>query len=97
MSLSTEQVATIKNLGLAATVVTKWLCASVIFLMHFPLYKSHTLKLLSSEHEYKNFPEWCNARPLTQLSCPINVVKHCPFWQFQILIVLSLDPDAKKV
>ena len=55
--LSTEDDTITKYLELEAIDVTKWLCASIIFLVHFPDANSHILIDLSSEHEYKYFPE----------------------------------------
>lgn len=91
--VSTLPLASIKYLLLAAIVETNWLCASNSFLLHLPVLRSHILIDLSSLHEYKYFPEWCKAIPLTQLSCPEKVCKHYPFNAFQSLINLSLDAE----
>lgn len=70
--------------------VTKWSCASKVFVQR-PVLRSHILIVLSSEALNRYFPLGCTTRPRTQLSCPINVCKSCPLLS-QILMVLSLDP-----
>ena len=52
-----------------AIVVTKWLCASTIFI-HRPVESSQTRIVLSSEADSKYFPEGWNASARIQLSCP---------------------------
>ena len=44
-----------------------------IFFFSFPKFRSHTLRVLSSEAEYRYFPVGCKASPLTQLSWPIKL------------------------
>lgn len=69
MTISLPADATTPYLGLNFTVEMKCSCASIFF-FSFPKFKSHTRMLLSSEHEYKYFPDTCRESERTQLSCP---------------------------
>ena len=59
------------------------------FFFSFPYVRSHTLRVLSSEAVYRNFPFGCKAKPLTQLSCPTKVWSSYPLWAKKSLTSLS--------
>lgn len=72
------------------TVEMKCSWASTFF-FYLPYVNYHTLIVLSSDAVYKYFPVGCKAKPLTQLSCPINVCNNSPLWAANNLTSLSLE------
>lgn len=72
----------------------KWAFSS--FFEQRPLLRSQTLILLSSLTDNKNLPEGWKTKSVTQLSCPIRFIMHLPLLTSHNLMVLSLDPLAKK-
>ena len=64
------------------------------FFINFPLCKSQTRTVLSSEQLTKHFSK-CMHRPRTQLSCSNILNIRSPVRISQILIDKSLDPEAK--
>lgn len=73
------------------------------YLVHNPLLKSHNLKVLSQEDEMAKQFSLDKAKSETKWLCPYNCLKGTPYkffsffssYNFQIMIVLSLDPEIK--
>ena len=79
-----------------AMVVTKWEWIFKSLRVQRAVCKSHTLMLLSSLTESKNFPYGWKHKSVTQLSCPYSEAIHLLVFTSQSLTVLSRLPDAKK-
>lgn len=93
-SESCPAVATTPYLPLYLTAATKWSWASTFF-FSFPKFKSQTLRLLSSEAEYRYLPVGCRARLRTQVSWPVKTVSWSPLEQLNRRMVLSRLPENR--
>lgn len=86
--------------GEKATLKTSLVCP-VNYLVVFPVFKSHNLKVLSHDEEIKYELSFEIAKSETKWLCPVKLLNGTPYFpslfslkRFQIIKVLSLDPDT---